>query len=82
MFYQILLSPQVKRCVIVTYKYGICELSHELPNDLRLRIVSTSKNGSPVPSLLANMEVLLILEENSSKIEIKLFQLCAISHEN
>ena len=82
MFYQILLSPQVKRCVIVTYKYGICELPHELRNDLRLRIVSTSKNGSPVPSLLANMEVLLILEENSSKIEIKLFQLCAISHEN
>ena len=82
MFYQILLSPQVKRCVIVTYKYGICELPHELPNDLRLRIVSTSKNGSPVPSLLAKMEVLLILEENSSKIEIKLFQLCAISHEN
>ena len=82
MFYQILLSPQVKWCVIITYKYGICELPHKFPNDLRLKIVSTSKNDSPVPSLLANMEVLLILEENSSKIEIKLFQLCATSHEN
>ena len=36
MFYQILLSSQVKRCVITTYKHGIYELPHELPNDLRL----------------------------------------------
>ena len=34
MFYQILLSPQVKRCVIITYKHGI----YELPNDTRLGI--------------------------------------------
>ena len=39
MFYQILLSPQVKRCAIVTYKHDIYELSDELPNDLRLRIL-------------------------------------------
>ena len=25
-FYQILLSPQVKRCTIITQKYGIYEL--------------------------------------------------------
>ena len=36
MFYQILLSPQVKRWAIIT-KDGIYELPHELPNDLRLR---------------------------------------------
>ena len=36
MFYQIFLSPQVKRCAIITYKHGIHELLHELPNDLRL----------------------------------------------
>ena len=35
MFYQIFLSPQVKRWVIITYKDGI----YELPNDLRLRIL-------------------------------------------
>ena len=35
MFYQIFLSPQVKRCVIIIYKHGIYELSHEFPNDLR-----------------------------------------------
>ena len=39
MFYQILLSPQVKRCVIITYKHSIYEFPHELPNDLRLRIL-------------------------------------------
>ena len=30
MFYQIFLSPQVKRCAIITYKHAI----YELPNDL------------------------------------------------
>ena len=37
--YQIFLSSQVKRCVIITYKHGINELPHKLPNDLRLRIL-------------------------------------------
>ena len=32
MFYQIFLSPQVKRCAIVTYEHGI----YELPNDFGL----------------------------------------------
>ena len=53
MFYQIFLSPQVKRCAIITSKHGIYELPYELPNDL------------PVASLPAKMKVLLILEENS-----------------
>ena len=35
--YRIFLSPQVKRCEIITYKHGIYELPHELPNDLRLK---------------------------------------------
>ena len=38
MFYQTWLSPQVKRCTIITYKHGIYEFPRELPNDLRLRI--------------------------------------------
>ena len=39
MFYQIFFSAQVERCAITTYKNGIDELPHELPNDLRLRIL-------------------------------------------
>ena len=35
MFYQTFFLPQVKRCTITTYKHGIYELPHELPNDLR-----------------------------------------------
>ena len=35
MFYQISLSPQVKQCTIITYKYGIYELPHEFPNEIR-----------------------------------------------
>ena len=39
MFYQIFLSPQVKRWAIITYKYCSYELPHELPIDLRFRIL-------------------------------------------
>ena len=39
MFYQIFLSQQVKRWAIITYKHGIYELPHELPNNLRLTIL-------------------------------------------
>ena len=41
MFYQIFLSPQVKRCAIITDKHGIYELPHELPKDLRPRKLQT-----------------------------------------
>ena len=37
MFYQIFLSPQAKRCAIITYKQGISAMPHELPNDIRLQ---------------------------------------------
>ena len=39
MFAQIFLSPKVKQSMIIGNKHGIYELSHELPNDLRLRII-------------------------------------------
>ena len=31
------LSLQVKRCAIITYKHGIYDLPHDLPNKLRLK---------------------------------------------
>ena len=40
MFDQVFFSPQVKRCAIITYEHGIYEFPHELPNDLRLRILA------------------------------------------
>ena len=43
MFYQIFLSPQVKRCAFITYKHGASELPHELPKDLRLRILGNEE---------------------------------------
>ena len=67
------------------------ELSHELPNDLRIETIrlkkyqktdSTLQNDSLMPSPPAKTKVLSILEENSSKIEIKLFSLRTISNEN
>ena len=38
-FYQIFLSPQVKRSVIISNKYSIYLLLHELHNELRLMIL-------------------------------------------
>ena len=39
MFDQVFPSPEVKRFAIITYKGGIHQLSHELLNHLRLRIL-------------------------------------------
>ena len=47
MFYQVFLSPQVKRCAIITYKYDICVLRHELPNNLRIRILQPDNESGP-----------------------------------
>ena len=48
MFCQIFLSPQVKRCAIITYKHGIYELPHELPKDLRLKILGNIRKLSKI----------------------------------
>ena len=39
MFDQTFFSPQVKQCVIITYKRGIYKMSTEWPNDLRPTII-------------------------------------------
>ena len=43
MFYQISLPPQVKQCASITYKQGIYELPHDLPNDLRLMFLGNNE---------------------------------------
>ena len=43
MFYQIFLSQQVKRIVIISNKHGIHELPHELSNNLRLSILQNQE---------------------------------------
>ena len=44
MFEQILISPQVKRSVMISNKHCIYELPDELSNDLKLRILGKSQN--------------------------------------
>ena len=39
MFDKIFLSAQLKRRVIISNNHGIYELSHELPNDLRVNVL-------------------------------------------
>ena len=43
MFYQTFLSPQVKRCAIISYKHDIYESPHELLNNLRRRILENKE---------------------------------------
>ena len=47
MFYQVFLSPQVKRSAIISNKHGIYELTHapELPNVLRLRTLGNEERS-------------------------------------
>ena len=52
MFYQIFLSPQVKRSVIISNKQGAYELPQELPNDLRPRILENKEKSGESPNLL------------------------------
>ena len=59
MFYQILFSPQVKRCVIITFEHGIYELPHELPNDLSLKI--------PVPTALSPLKGAMVPTQEKKK---------------
>ena len=66
MFYQVFFSPQVKRCTIFTYKHGIYELPHELPNEYQ-ESVQISWNDSLVLSLLVKMKILLVLAKISWK---------------
>ena len=53
MSYQIFLSPQVKREAIITYKHGIYENPHELPNDLRNRKFENTKQVSKLDRMIA-----------------------------
>ena len=80
MFQQIFLSPKVKRCTIITYKHGMFELPHELPNDIRLRKLGNTRkvpqlheNNSLVPIPHAKIQILLVLAKNSREIAIKQF---------
>ena len=58
MFYQIILSPQVKRWAFITYKHGVYELPHELPNDLRnLRKLGNIRKLSKLHRMIAQYPV-------------------------
>ena len=57
MFYQIFLSPQAKRCAIITYKHGMYKLLHGLPNDLRLRKLGNIRKLSKLHRMIAKRPV-------------------------
>ena len=79
--YQILLSPKVKRSVIISNKHGIYQLPYELPKELGIRThqgnVKTFWNYSLLSSLSPEIKILSIIAKSFWKIEIELFPLCS-----
>ena len=67
MFYQIFLSPKVKRCAIITYKHGVYKLPHKLPNDLKseLQKIFAKLKFSPVMFEKIPSFVCLVLENEN-----------------
>ena len=43
MFYQIFMSPQVKRWAIITFRHGRYESAHESPNDFYMKTTVSLK---------------------------------------
>ena len=88
MFSQIFLSAKAKPWAIITYKHGIQELPHNLPNDLRLRILGNQEisgkclnliDNSLVPRLPAKMKVLLKIAKKCKKKKLN-FSCCVLFH--
>ena len=52
MFYQIFVSPQVKRNAIISNKQGVYQLTHELLHELRLRILGNDEKSRKFQNLL------------------------------
>ena len=44
-YYQVFLSPQVKRSSIITYEHGTYELPHKLPNDAAEGVLLTQEKN-------------------------------------
>ena len=61
MFHQIFFSSQEKRSAIIRNK---CDI-HELPNDIRLRILGNIMKTSKVASFQVKIKLLLKLVRNS-----------------
>ena len=86
MFYEIFLSSQVKRSVIITNKHGIYELPHELPKDiirnsenigaiLKLHIIITycPVSTTPHPPRPPETKIMPIVTKDFLKTKIEIF---------
>ena len=52
MSYQVFLSSQVKRSAIISNEQGVYELPHELPNNIRLRILGNKEKSGKSQNVL------------------------------
>ena len=50
--YQFIFSPQMKRRMVISNKVGIYELPHELPNNLRLRILGNEETSAKSQNII------------------------------
>ena len=54
MFYQIFPSPQVKRLIIITYKQGIYQLPHKIPNNLSAQFTRKPEPTANIPRAIVH----------------------------
>ena len=78
MFSQSFLSTLMTRCTIISYKHSTYELPHDLPCDLRLRILGNIMEVPKLRRIIASAQSscqnnIVNTCKNSSKTEIKLF---------
>ena len=52
MFDQIFYSPQKKQSMITSNRHGICEYSHKLQNELRLRVLGNLEISEKLQNLI------------------------------
>ena len=59
MFYQLFLSPQVKRCAIINYKHGVYTLTLKVPNLGGGRLCPRKKKRLKIPRKKKRPKILL-----------------------
>ena len=88
MFYQVFLSPQVKRWAIIAHKHDIYEFLNKLPNNLRLSILENKEISAKrlnciewVPSVRSLCQKQSFVNTSRKPLKQKLnFSRCALFH--
>ena len=68
MFCQILLLPQVERCMIITSEHGIYQFPHKLKNDLQVTSATKQNNTAKEIIIYTHRVYSLLLKLENNKV--------------